>query len=862
MALVPTIGLASFVTDEALNRREAAQVSEALETRTEFVSQLVEFRFSLSQEQVPSMAIALAPMYGISVDAAEKILGLPLTERLADTRAEVDRLLAELPAEDPAVAQTATLVQGLRADMAAGKLDSVELLYERFRTAFEPLDDLIVRTNNSIWQDLPNGLDLLEIRANVSQMLKVHRAGRLAAEQFSGYFKSAVDGFADDRMAGRIELAETTAKYTQTTADFDTELVGLTSSSWKAVRGNAAVTVFESEVDKAVAGKAPAFLEDVDYMAVVIRSGLLRMDRHRDVLRAATRDVQNSALTTRAEALSAFASALLVLFIVLGVSLIVVYYVGRSITRPLQRLARYATAVSGGDVHAEQQRGTRGPIEVEMVAQALAEVVANLKAIDAHSLALASGDLEDPVLTEPLPGRLGQSLQASVQALTQSIADREELHRRLAHETTHDGLTGLPNRSAAIYTLETALARATRRGTGLAALFVDLDDFKRINDTYGQATGDEVLRESAKRLLEIARSDDTVARLGSDEFLVVADGMESIHQVVLVAERVVEALALPFTIGGVQVQLAASVGISLSLDGHASGDSLVREADLAVHRAKGNGRGRIEIFDTAMREEVDLRTDIESRLVDALRNSELTVYLQPVVSAEALQIQGFEALVRWRDADGRFIPPDEFIPVAEASDLILELDRYVLQKAMSELASWPTSVYGEDLHVAINVSGRHLVDRSIVPDVAAALAESGLAPHRLVLEITETVLLSDMPVACGHLEQLRAMGITIALDDFGSGYTSLATLRFLPVDILKIDRSIVNELQPDRGQSLVRLIIEAAHEFGMTVVAEGVEHEMQRELLHRLGCEQVQGWLFSPAVEPGRARELVAPVVG
>ncbi|MEZ5258721.1 MAG: bifunctional diguanylate cyclase/phosphodiesterase [Ilumatobacteraceae bacterium] len=388
----------------------------------------------------------------------------------------------------------------------------------------------------------------------------------------------------------------------------------------------------------------------------------------------------------------------------------------------------------------------------------------------------------------------------------------------------------MPNRSAATFALESSLSRAHRRGTGLAALFVDLDEFKRINDTNGQAVGDEVLRETARRLAELARAEDTVARLGSDEFLVIAEGIESIHQAVNLAERIRDRIAEPFRYAGQTIVSSASVGISLTLDAHSSGDELIREADLAVHRAKGFGQSRVEIFDGAMREQVDTRAQIEADLVQALKHHWLTVHLQPVTNSETLRIEGFEALVRWKDRQGNFIPPDVFIPVAESSNLILELDRYVIRKATAELASWPVELFGE-LHVAINVSGRHLLDRSVVRDVAEAMNESGLDPSRLILEITETVLLSDMPVACGHLEELRAMGVTIALDDFGSGYTSLATLRYLPVDILKIDRSIVNELQPDRGQSLVRLIIEAAHEFGMTVIAEGVETDMQRELL-------------------------------
>ena len=393
-------------------------------------------------------------------------------------------------------------------------------------------------------------------------------------------------------------------------------------------------------------------------------------------------------------------------------------------------------------------------------------------------------------------------------------------------------------------------------------LFIDLDDFKRTNDLLGHAVGDDVLRETSIRLKELARTDDTVARVGGDEFVLVAEAVGSIHDAVAIGERVVEVLSAPMRLDGRVIRISASVGITMAVDGHASGEQLVREADPAVYRAKEAGRNRVEVFDDAMRNEVNQRSAIEVELAEALRNNELTVAYQPVVSSSDMTVQGFEALVRWRKPDGTPVPPDAFIPIAEASDLIVDLDRWVIRTATAELATWTQLGLDPAIHLAVNVSGRHLVDRRIVGDIADALAYSGLDPKRLVLEITETVLLSDMPVACGHLEQIRALGVTIALDDFGSGYTSLATLRQLPVDVLKIDRSLVMELGPAKGQSLVRLIIEAAHEFGMGVIAEGVETEEQRMLLQQLGCESVQGWLFSPAVPADQARELAANIAG
>ena len=851
IALVPTIGLAGFARNETFGRRAEARAAERLQRDVRELSEIIALRFEVSFDEIPTLAMTFGPQLGIPVSQVSTILGVDLEQVLLESSARLERTIAAHP-DEPLFQAVGAGMAALRARPEPGDADTD--VYAAFSAMLDPLD----RAAADLASQILGGLDGADVgvRDAVSQLVTVHALSRLAGQQLMAYFDTQLPqmGFGSGRPLD--SLAAVTGVYAKVAGDLGLIEQGATAVAWNQFTSDTDVVAFERAIDVALAGEAPSLLDDLDYTATVVRSGLARHRGFEPLVADAGDDVIAAAAQLRSDALARLTDALLVLVVVAAISIVIVSCVARSITRPLQRLSRYASAVSGGDVHAGRSRGRPGPVEVRTVADAFDDVIDNLRAIDAHAFALAAGRLDDPVLAQPLPGQLGRSLQASVEHLQQSIADRDELQRRLAHEATHDGLTGVPNRSAAMFALESAIARNKRRGTALAVLLIDLDDFKRANDTLGQGAGDEILRETSKRLRDLARTDDTVARLGGDEFVLIAEAIGSIHDAVAIAERTIEAIGRPISIRDRAVEVGASVGIAISLDGFTSGDTLVREADLAVYRAKEAGPRRIEVFDTAMRAEVTERSEMEDRLAEALRLDQLTVAYQPVVSTSGLYVQGFEALVRWKDADGRPIPPDAFIPIAEASDLIVELDRWVIRHATAELATWSELGLPDDIHLAVNVSGRHLVDRRIVDDVSDALRDSGLCPTRLVLEITETVLLSDLPVACAHLEQLRGLGCTIALDDFGSGYTSLATLRQLPVDVLKIDRSLVAELAPDRGQSLVRLIIEAAHEFGMGVIAEGVETDEQRGLLEALGCEQVQGWLVSPAVPAEQARAL------
>ncbi|MGY1841559.1 MULTISPECIES: EAL domain-containing protein [unclassified Modestobacter] len=544
------------------------------------------------------------------------------------------------------------------------------------------------------------------------------------------------------------------------------------------------------------------------------------------------------------------------LFVVLF-SLLSVVVVGRAVARSLRVLAGQAGHVSDG---ALVEVEVAGPREVRTVSTALASAVASLRRVQEQARAVARGDLDNAVLAEPLPGPLGEVVHASVRQIVSSVRQREELQSALAHRAAHDPLTELPNRAQAMQLTASALSRARRSGAMTGLLFVDLDGFKAVNDTHGHACGDEVLRAVAGRLEAAVRSGDVVCRLGGDEFVVLVEPVETERDLLELAERLIAVVGEPITTDGHQLRVGASVGVAVSRDAVTDADVLFAEADAATYRAKRHGRGRAEVFDETLRGQLAERAELEAAVAAGLDAGEMQLHYQPVVDVRTGQLTGFEALLRWDRPGVGMVAPDVFVPAAEGSRLICDLDRWVLHEATRQLAAWRRSVPLPPGHpeptVAVNVSGRHLADRQVVTDVADALAASGLPARLLGLEVTETVLVDD-PVAIDHLVALRAMGTAIAIDDFGTGYTSIGQLRHMPVDTLKIDRSFVASTDPGSAE-LVALMIRAAHTFGLVVVAEGVEEPAQLDRLRAEGCDHAQGFLLHRPLPAAAAEALLA----
>ena len=538
------------------------------------------------------------------------------------------------------------------------------------------------------------------------------------------------------------------------------------------------------------------------------------------------------------------------LFMVVSGVLALVVLIGR----PVRKMAEAAEQLSVGklDVHLDE----RGPTEIRNSARALNQALDSLRTTEAQAVALAEERLEDPILEKRAAGEIGDSLQTAVARLATSLTEREGFQQQLAHEAAHDGLTKLSNRNAIMRHLNAAIARTRRSSTSLALLFLDIDDFKAINDAHGHHAGDEVLRRVSERLERAIRDGDLAGRMGGDEFVVVAEAIENIEEAMDLSRRIVADVCQPVHFDGGTFLPSLSIGIALA-NGELSADELLRDADLAVYRAKAEGKGRIDVCDENLRDEVRDREALERALEQAIDNNEFVLHFQPSVDAIEHRVTSFEALVRWNRPGFGLVPPNEFIPVAERSTLIARIDRWVLDSAARQLAAWSHHPDFRHLPIAINISGRHLGSGNLTEDVIDALTTHEVDPGLILLEVTETALLNDLVTAARELAILRETGIRVALDDFGTGYMSLSHLRGLPVDVLKIDRSFVSEMSAGDDHPLIRLIIDTGHLLGVQVTAEGVETTMQATELTALGVDTLQGFLFGRPTEPA---ELVGHV--
>ncbi len=440
------------------------------------------------------------------------------------------------------------------------------------------------------------------------------------------------------------------------------------------------------------------------------------------------------------------------------------------------------------------------------------------------------------------------------------ITARKDLEERLRREAQFDSLTTLPNRSYATDLLRRAIARAKRnREQQFGVLFLDCDRFKVVNDSLGHHAGDSLLRLVAGRLNGCVRPGDVVARLGGDEFVVILEGVKDEAEAISVAERIQHSLAQPFYLDGRELFMSVSVGIAMSQPGVERPEDYLRDADLAMYRAKLRGRARHEVFRADMRAGAVLQMSLENDLRHSMDRGELRVMYQPIWSLASGRIVGFEALVRWDHPQHGAMQPADFIPIAEETGLILPLGEWVLRQASQRLAHWNTKVVADDpIWMSVNVAARQLTHPGLVEIVKSAIAETGIEASKLKLEITESMIMADAVAAVGALEQLKALGIHLLMDDFGTGHASLSYLHRLPISTIKIDRYFVGRIDSNSEcLEIVRTILNLSRSLSMDVVAEGVENSAQREVLQSLGCEYVQGYLLSPPLDADAAERLM-----
>jgi diguanylate cyclase (GGDEF)-like protein/PAS domain S-box-containing protein len=428
------------------------------------------------------------------------------------------------------------------------------------------------------------------------------------------------------------------------------------------------------------------------------------------------------------------------------------------------------------------------------------------------------------------------------------LSERKALEARLRHQAFHDTLTGLPNRALVLDRGEQMLARARRDSSMVAALFIDLDGFKQVNDSYGHAAGDQLLKVASKRLRSVVRDQDTVGRLGGDEFVVLLEPGPHNAPADLLIERLLEVLHQPIELeeSGKVISVTASIGLAASYD--ESVEELLRDADFAMYEAKRAGRGRYILFETSMQVAAQDRFALESQMQDALDREELFLLYQPTFDLNSQRTTGVEALIRWRHPTRGVLSPDVFIPIAEDTGLIAPIGRWVLQEACRQAALWHS--HGRNIGMSVNVSAYQLDRDGLERDVQGALADSGVEPSMLTLEITETALMHDIDAATERLKALKALGVRIAIDDFGTGHSSLAYLRKFPVDALKIDRSFIAGIaSSDASAAIIRTLVQLGKTLGIETLAEGIEQPAQLAKLQEEQCDKGQGFMFARPLE-------------
>jgi diguanylate cyclase (GGDEF)-like protein/PAS domain S-box-containing protein len=457
-----------------------------------------------------------------------------------------------------------------------------------------------------------------------------------------------------------------------------------------------------------------------------------------------------------------------------------------------------------------------------------------------------------------------KELQEANCSLKAEIARREQIEEKLRHTAFHDGLTGLPNRELFSEHLQHAFNKYKHRGgITFAILFIDLDHFKFVNDTYGHIVGDFVLKETAQRLHDCMRDVDTVGRLGGDEFVILMDDISEPSQTIKVAERILDSMQDVIAFNGTEIKLGCSIGIAFAEQRHEAPKEIIRDADIALYHAKQQGKHRYSIFQGELQERAIRHMKIEHELRETVRQGEFDIQYQPIVKLSKGELKGFEALIRWNSNELGQISPETFIPIAEESELIFEIGRWVLYRACNDMSNWLQHLpqHLQSTTISVNVSPRQLQSPEILRDVKNALGESMLPPQNLVIEVTESAIITDANGALQTLNQLKEMGVKLHLDDFGEGYSSLSMLYRFPFDTMKIDRSYVSGLHTNHDNSeVVRTIINLGHSMKKEVIAEGIETSVEATALRNFKCELGQGFFFSKPMDEEKALTFIKSI--
>ncbi|MFZ9016398.1 MAG: putative bifunctional diguanylate cyclase/phosphodiesterase [Ilumatobacteraceae bacterium] len=849
----PVVVLASTSYLDTVEQLDAVDETERL---IESADQWLHLSAALAGESASTSALLLSGR----VAALQDIIDIDYATKVADARAETDRWTSGAGADE-----LATELAGLRrriderglsqSEAVVAMLELADRAEERSEQDITALMEYAseVHAGGELASLARSALGATELSARMSEALAMWAVVAFPPErptlpQVSGLSHAIIllDDMIEDFEATLSPGSRLAAEWESVLADPQFQLaVGVMKSTRQQLLQSVVdESAFPdpSEITPQVIAELESF-GDPFANFIDVESALFEMSL------VATEVVEQANDDLRADAVAQRNRLVILLTVLVVVGVLAVVGAAMSIVRPLQRLSSVLRSATEGDLARRAEVvGTR---ELRTTAESFNQALDALERVEQKAIAIADERLDDDVIRTPTPGRLGASLDAAVERLATSLAEREDFRRRLAYESSHDALTMLPNRKAMFELARSAIARTERTGARIAVVHLDLDGFQAVNDQFGHHVGDRLLRTVAQRLSTTIRPGDVAARVGGDEFIVIAEPVSDRAEAVFCIDRLHAALSEPFEVDDTTLSIGASIGFALGGDDGLDAEDLVHRADLALYRAKERGRGEIVMCDDELLRMADERVELDASIVAGLTANEFELHYQPIVDAETGRTVALEALVRWIRPGHGTVSPAVFIPHAERSDLIIDIDRWVLGAAVAQARAWNGHPVLGSIPISVNFSGRHMSSGRLTDHVLTCLADADLEPRRVVVEMTESALVDDLETASREWSRLRAAGVRVALDDFGTGFMSLAVLRSLQADTLKIDQSFVARSDEPTERSLIQLMVQTGHLLGAVVVAEGVETTRQRDTLVDLGVERLQGYLFArpmPAV--------------
>ncbi len=843
VVLVPMIALQYLTYRDARDERRKSQSATLVGQRLDLLHHAANLIVPMTVELTVESGVAQGEERNAE-RADIDTMAAPIVPSFLALRTEaVDTLDAELAILDDAgvdVSATRDLLAPLRAQFDTGEALDARLI----ETSWKALRPEIIRLNDLAASNLRKvapTADLLSVGAESEQMVAVLQYGS------DGLWHTMMAGVSGDPQDHVMHMVDSEGALTASLDRFEQVLPDDRRVELVALRDNGAFTTLSAARDRFIATVSAAerselgVVTDPQDVALVVNTVGVTMQRL-DAIQQFGHDFFEAEMRIaeriRADSNRARWIAVGIMALTAVASLVLLVLLMRSILRPLSRLMRQSRRVQKGDLSVEPVKPT-GPTDLRVVTRAFNDMVSTLQSYESQLDRLARGETK---LEQPLPGPLGDTVRRSVSQLANVTAQLHASEAAANLQARTDSLTGLANRTAALERLAIIAMQARQNEQPGAIIFLDLDGFKSVNDTQGHAEGDRILIEISDRVRDICPG-EMVARIGGDEFLVLVEHAHSIAAVTRKAHDLIAVISKPVTGSSGQLfTLSASAGVSL-IDGHRDPLSCIAQADTAVYHAKERGRGRVEAYDARLAHVIEERAEIALTMRHGLAERQFSLKLQPIIDVATLHPIGAEVLLRWHRPGLDEIGPAEFIPIAEQTGVIVDLETWVLEQAVGILRDWRIDPVTAGMRLAVNVSGRHIVEGNLAPLLDELCTRAQVDPGLLDLEITETHLMSDVYRSIVVVDELRAQGMNVAIDDFGTGYSSMSYLHRLTVDALKIDQVFVSGMVDDHlDRTIVELLLRLGDSLGLKVIAEGVDTEQKLTLLRQLGCPWAQGF--------------------